>query len=127
MNAATITVFEPTEILWTAALAAVVVGIVFAIIPTTRTPARIATGVGGTLLGWLAWNFMLHVTHASGIDTDAPVIALSWQDAGSGVLTFVAVALILGLWIDRTLAAYKVIAMAALAGVTATVVDIFVL
>jgi len=127
MNAGAVTVFEPSEIIWTAALAAVVVGIVFAVIPATRTPARIASAVGGTVLGWLAWNFMLHVTHASGIDTDAPVIALSWQDAGSGVITFVVVVLILGLWIDRTLAAYKVVAMAALAGVTATAFDIFVL
>lgn len=127
MTALAVTVFEPGEIIWTGAVAAVIVGLVFAALPPTRTPRRIAAAAAGTFLGWLAWNFTLHVTHAQGMDTDAPVIALSWQDAGSGILTFVFVVLFLGLWIDRTLAASKVVAMAAAAGVTAAVFDIFVL
>ena len=122
-----VTVFEPGEILWTGAVAACIVALVFAAVPATRTPARIGVAAAGTFLGWLAWNFTLHVTHAQGMDTDAPVIALSWQDAGSGILTFVFVVLLLGLWLDRSFAASKVVAMAALAGVTAAVFDIFVL
>jgi len=45
----------------------------------------------------------------------------------TSILDVLVVALILGLWIDRSLPAYKVIAMAALAGITATIVDLFVL
>src|SRR5207244_12768818 len=40
MNAAAVTVFEPAEIVWTGVIAAVVVGIVFTLVPATRTPAR---------------------------------------------------------------------------------------
>ena len=72
MSSLAVTVFEPGEILWTAVLAAAAVGVVFTCVPVTRTPARIATAVGGTLVGWLAWNFTLHVTHARTLDTDAP-------------------------------------------------------
>ena len=127
MSSLAVTVFEPGEILWTAVLAAAAVGVVFTCVPVTRTPARIATAVGGTLVGWLAWNFTLHVTHAPTLDTDAPVIALSWADAGSGVLVFVVVVLLLALVVDRGQPAPRVVGMAALAGVTACVVDLFVL
>jgi hypothetical protein len=81
-----VTVFEPGEIVWTAALATAIVALVFAIVPFTRTPPRILAAAAGTFLGWLAWNFTLHVTHAATFDIDAPVVGISWADAGSGVL-----------------------------------------
>jgi len=126
-SAVAVTVFQPGEILWTAVLAAAVVALVFAIVPFTRTPSRILTASAGTFLGWLAWNFALHTTHAATFNVDAPVVAISWADAGSGIVTFVVVALLLGLWVDRKLRASRVIAMACLAGVFATIVDLFVL
>ena len=122
-----INVLEPTEIIWTAALATAIVTAVFAARSATRTPPRLIAAALGTATGWLAWNFTLHVTHASGFDVDAPVVRASWQDAGSGVLVFVAVALLLGLIVDRDQPAGRVIGMAATAGITAFVVDIFVL
>jgi len=122
-----VTVFEPSEILWTAALATAVVTAVFVLRPATRTPPRLIAAALGTLSGWLAWNFTLHATHASGFDVDAPGVLVSWQDAGSGVLVFVAVALLLGLIVDRAQPAARVIGMAATAGIAALVVDIFVL
>jgi len=122
-----ITVFEPSEILWTAALATAVVTAVFAVRPATRTPRHLIAAAVGTLGGWLAWNFTLHATHATQFDTDAPVIGVSWADAGSGVLVFVAVALLLGLIVDRDQPAGRVIGMAATAGIAALIVDIFVL
>jgi hypothetical protein len=121
------TAFEPGEILWTAVLASAVVAVVFALVPATRTPSRILTAAFGTFAGWLAWNFTLHATHSSNFDTDAPIVRISWADAGSGVLTFVVVALVLGLWIDRHQPASRVIAMAAMAGILALLVDVFVL
>jgi hypothetical protein len=121
------TVFEPSEILWTAALATAVVTAVFAVRPATRTPRRLIAAAVGTFSGWLAWNFTLHATHATQFDTDAPIVGVSWADAGSGVLVFVAVALLLGLIVDRDQPAGRVIGMAATAGIAALVVDIFVL
>jgi len=122
-----VNVFEPGEIVWTALVAAAVVTTVFAARPATRTPPRLAAAAVGTLGGWLAWNFTLHATHSSGFDVDAPFTAVSWQDAGSGVLVFAAVALLLGLLIDRDQPAGRVVTMAATAGITALVFDIFVL
>ena len=127
MKVLAVTVFEPSEILWTAVLAAAVVTAVFAVRPATRTPPRLIAASVGTLTGWLAWNFTLHATHASGFDVDAPVGSVSWQDAGSGVLVFVAVVLLLGLIVDRDQPAGRVVAMAATAGITALIFDIFVL
>jgi hypothetical protein len=121
------TVFEPSEILWTAALATAVVTAVFAVRPATRTPPRLVAAALGTLGGWCAWNFTLHATHATGFDVDAPAVRVSWADAGSGVLTFVAVALLLGVFVDRHQPAGRVIGMAATAGIAALIVDIFVL
>jgi hypothetical protein len=122
-----ITVFAPSEILWTAALATAVVTAVFAVRPATRTLPRLIAAAVGTFCGWLGWNLTLHATHASGFDVDAPVVAVSWQDAGSGVLVFVSVALLLGLIVDRHQPASRVIGMAATAGIAALIVDIFVL
>ena len=127
MHFLAITVFDTSEILWTAALATAVVTAVFAVRPATRTPPRLIAAAVGTLIGWLAWNFTLHTTHATGFNVDAPIVAASWQDAGSGVLVFVAVALLLGLIVDRDQPAGRVISMAATAGIAALVVDIFVL
>ena len=127
MQSLAVTVFAPSEILWTAALATAVVTAVFAVRSATRTPRHLIAAAVGTLSGWLAWNFTLHATHATQFDTDAPVIGVSWADAGSGVLVFVAVALLLGLIVDRDQPAGRVIGMAATAGIAALIVDIFVL
>ncbi len=127
MQSLAITVFEPSEIVWTAALATAVVTAVFAVRPATRTPRHLIAAAVGTLGGWLVWNFTLHATHATQFDTDAPVVGVSWADAGSGVLVFVAVALLLGLIVDRDQPAGRVIGMAATAGIAALIVDIFVL
>jgi hypothetical protein len=127
MPSVAMTVFEPSEIVWTALVAAAIVTAVFAARRATRTPPRLVAAAVGTLGGWLAWNFTLHATHSSGFDVDAPFTAVSWQDAGSGVLVFVAVVLLLGLIVDRDQPAGRVVAMAATAGITALIFDIFVL
>src|SRR5215216_5722054 len=54
-----------------------------------------------TTLGFAAWNFTLNATNATGFNVDAPIIPLSWADAGSGVLACVASALVLGLVTER--------------------------
>lgn len=70
---------------------------------------------------------MLNATHAAGFNTDAPVVALSWADAGSGVTAFVAAALVLGSATAPDQPARRVLACAALAGGVAALLDVFVL
>ena len=54
MQSLAATVFEPSEIVWTAALATAVVTAVFAVRPATRTPRHLIAAAVGTLSGWLA-------------------------------------------------------------------------
>jgi hypothetical protein len=77
-------------------------------------------------IGWIAWNLSLDAAGADGFNVDAPVVALSGQDAGSGVLGFAAATLALGLW-ERSEPAGRVVLAALIAGVVAMVFDIFVL
>jgi hypothetical protein len=65
-------------------------------------------------------------TSAAGSNTDAPVIAVSWADTGSGVLAFVVTAGALTVLAPKE-SAKRVVGAAALAGMLALVVDIFVL
>ena len=127
MQSLAATMVAPSENLWTAPLATAVVTAVFAVRPATRTSGHLIAAAVGTFSGWLAWNFTLPATQATQFDTAAPVIGVSWADAGSGVLVFVAVALLLGLIVDRDQPAGRVIGMAATGGIAALIVDIFVL
>jgi len=94
--------------------------------PWGRARGRFAVAGVATLLGWLAWNFTLNHTNATGFNVDAPVVRVSWADAGSGVLAFAAAVLALGL-LERREPAGRVLGAAAIAGLVALVVDIFVL
>ena len=87
---------------------------------------RFALAGAATFAGFVAWNLTLNATHARGFNTDAPVVGLSWADAGSGVLAFVVTAAALTL-VERREPAARVVGAAALAGVAAAFVDLFVL
>jgi hypothetical protein len=65
---------------------------------TGRLPVALTVGLCA-LAGPLAWNSILHATHARDFFTDAPLVVLpaSWQDTGSGVFTLALAALALGL------------------------------
>ena len=80
-----------------------------------------------TMLGFIAWNLTLNATDATGFDVDAPIIGVSWADAGSGVLALVVTVLVLGLIAERREPAARVVGAAAIAGLAALVVDLFVL
>jgi hypothetical protein len=118
--------FAVRDVFIYAVLAGVAAGVVTMALPWARAAWRFVVCGLCTTAGFIAWNLTLNVTYAKGFDTDAPVIAVSWQDAGSGVLAFVVTALVLAaLW--RREPAGRVVGAAALAGLTALVVDIFVL
>lgn len=99
---------------------------VWLVLSWSRAQFRFGLAGIATTLGWVAWNETLNVTHAKGFDTDAPVVALSWQDAGSGLLAFVFTALVL-VAVGHDERAGDVVGTAIVAGLTAMVFDIFVL
>ena len=119
-------VFAPSQIVIYGALAGAASTVAVLSLPWAREHGRFAVVGVTTFGGWLSWNFTLNVTHAKGFNTDAPAIGLSWADAGSGVAAFVVTVVVLGL-LHRREAAGRVVAAAAIAGMTAAVVDLFVL
>ena len=93
----------------------------------TRQRSRYIVAGVATTLGFAAWNFTLNATNATGFNVDAPVIPLSWADVGSGVLSFTATALVLGLVTEQGESARHVVGAAAIAGLVAIALDLFVL
>jgi len=87
----------------------------------------IVAGVTSTI-GFALWNLTLNATGAvPNFNVDAPVIPLSWADAGSGVFACLVTALVLGLVTNRDQPAGQVVGAAAIAGLVAVGVDLFVL
>jgi hypothetical protein len=95
--------------------------------PWARRRGRFAIAGVATMVGFITWNLTLNATDATGFNVDAPIIPLSWADAGSGVLAFVVSVLVLGLIAERDEPAGHVVGAAAIAGLAAVVVDLFVL
>ena len=69
---------------------------------------------------------MLNATGAFGFDVDAPLIRVSWEDVGSGVLALFATVVVFGLGTERREPAVRVVGAAAIAALVATIVDVFV-
>ncbi len=94
----------------------------------SRVNLRFVTGGLSTLVGFALWNLTLNATQAvPNFDVDAPVIRLSWADAGSGVFACLVTALVLGLVTDRSEPAGRVLGAAGIAGLVAAGLDLFVL
>jgi hypothetical protein len=119
--------FATRDIILFAILAGLLSAIALAIWPWSRRWGRFAVGGVTTTLGFLIWNFTLNATDARGFNVDAPVIGLSWADAGSGVLAFVVTVLVFGLISERREPAGRVVGAAAIAGLVAMILDLFVL
>lgn len=119
--------FAVSEILLWAAVAGVLTAGALALWPWARDRSRYLMAGLATFAGFTAWYLVLNATNGRTFNVDAPVIGLSWADAGSGVLAFVATALVLGLGVERQAAAGRVVGTAAIAGLVAMGVDLFVL
>lgn len=117
--------FRTDSIVIAAIIAGVLAGAALAVWPWARRRGRFVVAGVATVLGFVAWNATLNITNATGFDVDAPIIRLSWQDVGSGVLAFAAAALALGLIAARDEPARRVVGAAAIAGLVAMVFDIF--
>ena len=94
--------------------------------PWARRRGCFALAGIATLGSWIGWHLLLNATRATGFDVDAPIIRLSWEDVGSGVVALFATVLVLGLITDRREAAVRVVGAASIAGVVAMILDLFV-
>lgn len=119
--------FTVQEILISAVIAGLLVTGVLAAWPWARQTRTFLVAGATTVVGFTAWNMVLHVTNTPTLNVDAPVIGLSWQDAGSGIVVFTATQLVLGLLTLRGEAAGRVVCVSAIAGCVAMIFDIFVL
>jgi len=119
--------FAVRDILIFAVVAGLLAGAALALWPWARHLRRFVVGGLSTSVGFIAWNLTLNATNATGFDVDAPLIGLSWADAGSGVLAFTVTALVLGLVVERREPSVRVVGAAAIAGLMAMLLDLFVL
>jgi len=115
-------------ILGGAAMTAAITTLALVVIGRERRPAILVAAIAASALAPIAWNAVLRATHANEFFTDAPIAVLpaSWQDTGSGVVTFGAVAAVLGAGPARNQPAKRVVILAAIAGVVAFLVDVYV-
>jgi len=119
--------FASRDVVIVAVVAGLLAGGALSARPWGRAHARNVVAGLATLVGFAIWNFTLNITDARGFNVDAPIIPLSWADAGSGVLSFTVTALALGLVRDRDEPASQVVGAAAIAGGIAMLLDLFVL
>jgi len=109
-----------------ALVAGVLAAAVLAVWPWARLRRRFAIAGITTLVSWIAWHLLLNATGASGFDVDAPIIRVSWEDAGSGVVTLFATVVLFGLVTERRERASRVVGAAAIVGLVALILDVFV-
>ena len=111
-------------------LSAVAAGVLaagaLAVWPWARARGRFAIAGVATLLAWIAWHLLLNATQAFGFDVDAPIIRVSWEDVGSGVVALVAIVLVFGLGTERREPASRVVGAASIAGLAVMILDVFV-
>jgi hypothetical protein len=91
----------------------------------TRQPRRLVAIALATTVGIIVWNVALNVTNATSLNVDSPVLGLSVQDVGSGVLAFVTTFLVLRFVTDRAEPAGRVLGASAIVGVVTILVDLF--
>jgi hypothetical protein len=103
-------------------LSLVVLGVLW---PWARQVRRLAVIGVAMAVGIVIWNLALNVTNATGLNVDSPILGLSAQDVGSGVLAFVATAVALRLLSDRGEPARRILGAAAIVGLITIVVDLF--
>ena len=95
--------------------------------PWSRKRGRYGIAAIATFVTWIVWRVVLQLSNAENLDVDNPLLlGLSAQDVGSGVLAFLLTALPMGLIIDRDGPANRVVAIAAIAGALAILVDRFI-
>jgi hypothetical protein len=82
--------------------------------PWARSRRRFAVAGVATLLSWIAWHLLLNATGAFGFDVDAPLIRVSWEDVGSGVVALFTTVVVFGLGTERRETAVRAVGAAAI-------------
>lgn len=90
-----------------------------------REPRRLIAIAVAAAVGIIVWNLALNLTNARALNVDSPVLGLSAQDVGSGVLAFVATLLALRFVTDRSEPISRILGASAIVGVVTVVVDLF--
>ncbi len=118
--------FGLQEVIIVGPAAGVLVALVLVAWPWARVRYRFAVAGISTVVGAVGWNLALWNANATNMDVDGPILHLSFQDIGSGVLAFATVALALGLGTESQEPARRVITAAAIAGIITVILDLFV-
>jgi hypothetical protein len=109
-----------------AIVAGLLTAAVLAVWPWARLRRRFVIAGITTLVSWIAWHLLLNATQAFGFDVDAPIIRVSWEDVGSGVVALFVTVVVFGLGTERREPASRVVAAASIAGLIAMILDVFV-
>ncbi len=117
--------FGLQEVIIVGPAAGVLVAFVLLVWPWARVHFRFTVAGIATTAGAIVWNLALWNANATNMDIDGPILRLSFQDVGSGVLAFAAVTLALGLT-EPDEPARRVVAAAAIAGIATMILDLFV-
>lgn len=115
------------HLLYGATMTAIAEVAVLLAVPRWRRPGLVAvSGVVGFLAPF-GWQLVLKITHANEFYTDLPLAAfpVSWQDTGSGVITFGLRALVLSYGPLRRAPARSAADLALATGVVALLVDVY--
>jgi hypothetical protein len=118
--------FSGREVVIVGPVAGILVALLLLTWPWARVRFRFAVAGIATAVGAVAWNLALWNANATNMDVDGPILRLSYQDVGSGVLAFAAVSLALGLGTEPAEPAKRIVTAAALAGVVTMILDLFV-
>jgi hypothetical protein len=116
-----------TTIFYGAALSALAALVLAFLVAKERRPGTLVAVAVGVLAGPVAWNAILRAVNAPQFFVDAPlpVFPVSWQDTGSGVFAFAALALVLGVGPLRSAPSRRLVLLAGLGSIAALVVDVF--
>lgn len=95
-----------------------------AIWPWARQIRRLVVIGLAMAVGILVWNVGLNIGNATALNVDSPVLGLSAQDVGSGVLAFIATAFALGRS-ERAEPVRQIVGASAVVGLVTIVVDLF--
>jgi hypothetical protein len=117
--------YTSSGIVVAALIAAVVASAGMAVWPWSRARGRFLVGGIATAIGFVLWRLVLFSANATNLDVDGPVLGLSFEDVGSGVMAFALMTAVLGAGRERSEPAGRVVAAAAIGGVLAILADRF--
>jgi hypothetical protein len=116
-----------STILYGALLSGLAAGALVFSVRRDRRPDLLGAAAAAGFLGPLAWNAILHRVEGREFFVDAPlgVLPASWQDTGSGAFTVAVAALVFGFGPSRSERGRDVAVIAALCGLAAFLVDVY--